>query len=95
VEVSTWVGGLALFELAALDLTGMDALDQTKAEVASSEQEGGRTWKGVLQRANRMLDEALYLSSDLVDLSSRLDSKISLFKGEIKRKGELVGIEFM
>jgi len=36
VEVSTWVGGLALFELAALDLTEMDALDRTKTEVAPS-----------------------------------------------------------
>jgi len=34
-----------------------------------------------------MLDEALYLSSDSVDLSSRLDSRISLFKEEIRRKG--------
>ncbi|KAF8328512.1 hypothetical protein F5887DRAFT_1007566 [Amanita rubescens] len=96
VEVSTWVGGLALFELAALDLTEMDALDRTKADAGndtSEQQEGGRTWKGVLQQANRMLDEALYLSSDSVDLSSRLDSRISLFKEEIRRKGELVGVE--
>ncbi len=101
VEVSTWVGGLALFELAALDLTEMDALDRTKAEVkndagAPSEvnvQDGGRTWKDVLQRANCMLDEALGLSPDSVDLSSRLDSRISMFKEEIRRKGELVGVE--
>lgn len=98
VEVSTWVGGLALFELASLDLTEMDALDQTKAEVAGAplemnEQEGGRTWKDALQQANRMLDEALVLSPESVDLSSRLDSRILMFKEEIRKKADMVGVE--
>jgi hypothetical protein len=80
IKVSTWIGGLALFELAVLELKECTA-------------EGGDVsrWEMVLRGANEKLDGAFSLSSGNVDLSGRLDSRIAMLRGEIAMKRTMVG----
>ncbi|KAH9852714.1 outer membrane protein Iml2/Tetratricopeptide repeat protein 39 [Lenzites betulinus] len=80
IQVSTWVGGVAWFEHAVLDLKEMDARG------AGSEAE----WAPVLQGALAKLDKALELATQQVDLSSRLDSRIAMLKDEIALKKEML-----
>ena len=83
IKVSTWVGGMALLELAVVDLKEMDAV-----QGAHGKPEGTRMWEDVLDGADGKLDEALKLSPRSVDLSSRLDSRVSMFEEEIRKKRE-------
>lgn len=89
VKVSTWVGGMALFEMAVVDLKEMDAVQNALAEGSKAYvPEGTRTWEDVLYAADCKLNEVLKLSSRTVDLSSRLDSRVTMFKEEIRKKRE-------
>ena len=89
IKVSTWVGGVALFELAVLDLKEMEA--------SGSPKEGGpvahtKAWVIVFKSALEKLDKALALATQQVDLSSRLDSRIAMLKDEIALKKEMLGL---
>ncbi len=89
IKVSTWVAGVALFELAVLDLK--------ETEASSSLNEGGPTaqtdaWARVFKSALEKLDKALSLATQQVDLSSRLDSRIAMLKDEIALKKEMLGL---
>ncbi|RPD66519.1 hypothetical protein L226DRAFT_557573 [Lentinus tigrinus ALCF2SS1-7] len=85
IQVSTWVGGVAWFELAVLELKEMEAKSQgTSVDT--------HAWADVLKSALGKLDKALSLATQQVDLSSRLDSRIAMLKDEIGLKKEMLGI---
>jgi hypothetical protein len=114
LKVNTWIGGLAMFELAVLDLK--EAEDRHKKRVTvvvrgiekedgpmvngdksyfqamGDDEEMSRVWSEVLKAARVKLDVALDLSTNSVDLSSRLDSRIAILKDEISTKLEILGI---
>lgn len=83
LEVNTWVGGVAMFELAVLDLKVADAT-VAHADVPA--------WAKVLREANERLDKALALAGSNIDLSSRLDMRIAMLRDEIAVKREAIGI---
>jgi hypothetical protein len=80
IKVSTWIGGLALFELAVLDLK----------ECVAESVDASR-WQNVLQGANEKLDGAFLLLNGNADLSGRLDSLITMLRGEIVTNRTMVG----
>ncbi|KAH9952147.1 hypothetical protein B0H21DRAFT_817869 [Amylocystis lapponica] len=87
VKVSTWVGGVTLFELAVLELR------ECQARTESSEVDGGdatKAWTLALTTASEQLDGALALATQQVDLSSRLDSRIAMLRDEIALKQEML-----
>ena len=90
IKVSTWVGGMALFEMAVVDLKEMDAVQNALAVSSKAyvPELGTRTWEDVLYAAEGKLNEVLKLSSRSVDLSSRLDSRVTMLKEEIRKKRE-------
>lgn len=113
LKVSTWIGGLAMFELAVLDLK--EAEDRHRRRVTAvvrdiekedgpmingdrsysqlmGDEEMSRVWSEVLKAARVKLDVALDLATNSVDLSSRLDSRITILKDEISTKREILGI---
>jgi len=86
---STWVGGMALFQLAVLELK--------EAEIAAasltSETDTRAVWTVAIKKAAGQLDRALALAtSNNSDLSSRLDSRIAMLKDEIAMKKEMLEI---
>jgi hypothetical protein len=88
LETSTWVGGVALFELAVLDLKEAEAVIPS-----STPEEAEKIWTSTLKIATERLNQALALTtSNNSDLSSRLDSRIAMLKDEITAKKEMVGI---
>ena len=90
VKVSTWVGGVAWFELAVLDLKEMEVSQAEKGKegpLADTD-----AWAHVMKDALEKLDKALSLATQQVDLSSRLDSRIAMLKDEIALKKEMLGI---
>jgi hypothetical protein len=88
VAISTWVGGVSLFELAVLDLKEMEAAerkgDYPEPSIASL------CWEMALKAASDKLEKALTLSGSQVDLSSRLDSRIVVLKDEIALKRDML-----
>ncbi|KAK1233739.1 Mitochondrial outer membrane protein iml2 [Marasmius sp. AFHP31] len=89
VEISTWVGGVAWFELAVLDLKEMEASERSSM---SGEPAASRDQRlQVLKDANEKLDKALVLSPNSVDLSSRLDSRVAMLRDEIEIKRGMLG----
>jgi hypothetical protein len=78
--VNTWVGGVALFELAVLDLVDADA--------AGADTAG---WALALRSAGERLDKALALAGKDTDLSSRLDIRVAMLRDEIEGKREMLG----
>ncbi|KAI0780543.1 outer membrane protein Iml2/Tetratricopeptide repeat protein 39 [Trametes elegans] len=90
VKVSTWVGGVAWFEHAVLDLKEMEARSAsgTPGGLVADADEWARALKGALEK----LDKALSLATQQVDLSSRLDTRIAMLKDEIALKKEMLGI---
>lgn len=94
VKVSTWVGGVAAFELAVLDLKEADATlgggSGTGADRLLLNEQDKSAWLKVLNKASEQLDHALSLSPQSIDLSSRLDSRITMLRDEIATKREMV-----
>jgi hypothetical protein len=115
VKVSTWVGGMAMFETATLDLKEMEMsftrnnAGDDRVEMGEDEEksfsfspgpagepglDAGATqkqdWEYVLREAEKKLDTAIALYPREVDLSSRLDSRISMLKEEIRKKREMI-----
>ncbi|KAF8629289.1 hypothetical protein AX17_005692 [Amanita inopinata Kibby_2008] len=95
-----------MFELAVLDLRELDAKVSeqpssdgmgdgilaaavtTALEDLKLKEGGDQEWANALKAA----EEKLALSPQSVDLSSRLDSRISMLKEEIATKREMLGI---
>lgn len=94
VKVSTWVAGVAAFELAVLDLKEADATlgggSGTGTDRLLLNDHDKSAWLKVLSKASEQLDHALSLSPQSVDLSSRLDSRITMLRDEIATKREMV-----
>ncbi|KAH6902081.1 mitochondrial outer membrane protein IML2 [Coprinopsis sp. MPI-PUGE-AT-0042] len=93
VQVNTWVGGIAMFELAVLQLKQVEWREKT----AKAEDDGPNDsvnwkaeWLEAIQRADVNLDEAASLSPNTVDLSGRLDSRVSMLRDEMASKKELL-----
>lgn len=88
LESSTWAGGVALFELAVLDLKEAEVVT-----LSSTPEESKKIWTSVLKMATEKLNQALALSTgNNSDLSSRLDSRIAMLKDEIATKREMIDI---
>ena len=106
LTVSTWIGGLAMFELAVLDLKEAEDRDRKRLEVVHSvekekdgycsqhagDEEMRRIWRDVIKAACVKLEVAMNLATNSVDLSSRLDSRIAMLKDEIAAKRDILGI---
>ncbi|GLB39315.1 putative protein of unknown function (DUF3808) [Lyophyllum shimeji] len=100
VRVSTWVGGVAMFELAVLDLKEVEAKEE-EARFNGSVGNGAGVheavkrltqWDKATKSAGKKLDAAMALAGSSVDLSSRLDSRVSMLRDEIAGKREALGI---
>jgi len=95
IKCSTWVGGLALFELAVLDLKEVEA-DERAGKLSSETNKdemshaGAKKWEEAIKRATANLDKAMSISGKEVDLSSRLDSRIMMLKDEMALKREML-----
>ena len=92
LKTNNWVGGIAMFELAVLDLKEAEHEEAEGLAGGTLEQERKKRWSEVLKGATSKLDIALSLSTNSVDLSSRLDSRIAMLRDEIATKKEMVGI---
>ncbi|KAF5378316.1 hypothetical protein D9615_008805 [Tricholomella constricta] len=98
VRVSTWIGGVAMFELAVLDL--LEAQFQVSLFNHQAGERGGlgeavrglKVWDGATRAAGKKLDAALALAGSSVDLSSRLDSRVGMLRDEIAGKREGLGL---
>ena len=88
--MSTWVGGVAWFELAVLDLRAQDAAERARG--AALPDADTDAWARAFAGALEKLDRALALATQQVDLSSRLDTRIAMLKDEITLKKEMLGI---
>lgn len=95
IKCSTWVGGLALFELAVLDLKEVEA-DERAGKLSSEIDKGevspagvGR-WEEAIKSATAKLDKAMSISGKDVDLSTRLDSRVMMLKDEMALKREML-----
>jgi hypothetical protein len=89
IIVSTWIGGLSMFEMAVLDLKETEAADKKARESGITFDK--TTWKKVLSEASEKLEKALSQATNNTDLSSRLDSRINMLKDEIATKKEMLG----
>ena len=95
VKCSTWVGGVALFESAVLDLKEVEA-DERAGKLSSGTTEGeispagAKRWEQAIKSATMKLDKAMGISGKEVDLSSRLDSRIMMLKDEMALKQEML-----
>lgn len=87
LKVSTWVGGVACFELAVLELKETETNAGRGNVVDASKKEA---WTKALNTASSLLDQALSLAPQSVDLSSRLDTRISMLRDEIAIKREML-----
>ncbi|OCB87588.1 hypothetical protein A7U60_g5291 [Sanghuangporus baumii] len=89
---SKWVGGVALFELAVLDLEELEFREKAAKANGNSSDDLKADWSRVLKMASETLDRAMHISGGSVDLSSRLDSRVNMLKDEIAIKKEKLGL---
>ena len=78
---------LDLQEVEADERAGKLSSETDKGEVSST---GVRRWEEAIKNATAMLDKAIGISGKEVDLSSRLDSRIMMLKGEMALKREML-----
>ena len=92
IKVSTWVGGVACFELAVRDLKEADATlgGGSGSERPMLNEQDKAAWLKVLKKSGERLDQALSLAPQSIDMSSRLDSRITMLRDEIATKREMV-----
>jgi hypothetical protein len=95
VKSSTWVGGVAWFELAVLDLKEVEAEEKTREPSSESSKgevppAGVKRWEQAIKSATTKLENAMSISGKGVDLSSRLDSRIMMLKDEMALKQEML-----
>jgi hypothetical protein len=89
VTNSSWIAGMASFEMCVLDLKETEA--RTKGIVGD---ERRRAWTDTLKGTNHKLDYALSVSGSAVDLSGRLESRVTMLRDEIAAKAVIEGITF-
>ncbi|EJD00340.1 uncharacterized protein FOMMEDRAFT_142311 [Fomitiporia mediterranea MF3/22] len=87
---SKWVGGVAFFELAVLDLKELEFREKTNPELDASERKSG--WAKVLKTASEKIERAMSIIGSSADLSSRLDSRVNMLRDEIGIKREMLGL---
>jgi hypothetical protein len=92
VKVSTWIGGVAMFEMAVLDLKIVEHKERNPSGGLAGAARLMADWERALTSAGEKLDLAITLATNTVDLSSRLDSRIMMLKDEIAAKREKLGI---
>lgn len=80
---SKWTGLVATYELAILELKQADH-QETDARLSTEQ------WRKVLKSASDRLDQAAALSKSNIDLSSRLDMRISMLRDEISNKTDML-----
>ena len=98
VEISTWVGAVAYFELAVLEMKegeqkATELESAGSSEKAADDEKRSTMWDDTFKAARAMLGEASGLCTREMDLSSRLDSRIVMLKEEIKKKMDMEGYE--
>jgi hypothetical protein len=86
---STWIGSVAMFELAVLDLKEVEAVQMQGTEMG---QELRDTWRSAIKTAGQHMDKSMALSTNSTDLSSRLDTRASILRDEIGLKKAALGI---
>lgn len=104
IRVSTWIGGVAMFELAVLDLKEIEWQERRRSNVPTSPSPSSSSpppspsssifrgkWLEALDHASEKLDQTMLLATSSTDLSSRLDSRVAMLRGEIALKKELLG----
>ncbi|KAK7693929.1 hypothetical protein QCA50_003503 [Cerrena zonata] len=97
VQICTWAAGIATFELAVLDLKQLEAKikseggDETAKGVELVTEEHRAMWLKTFKSVDEKLDEALRLSGQNVDLSSRLGMRVAMLKDEVLLKKENIG----
>ncbi|KAF7313045.1 hypothetical protein MKEN_00989500 [Mycena kentingensis (nom. inval.)] len=85
-KVSTWIAGVANFELAVLELKWAQAEAEEKGDTNDKS-----IWAWRLAGADAHLDAAqVFAGKNEIDLSSRLDSRIALLRDEIAKKKAVV-----
>ena len=97
VQISSWVAGVATFELAVLDLKQVEA--KIKSEGGDANVKGVEViteetrvlWLKAFRNVDEKLDEALKLSGQSVDLSSRLGMRVAMLRDEMALKKENIG----
>ncbi|KAF8522203.1 outer membrane protein Iml2/Tetratricopeptide repeat protein 39 [Hysterangium stoloniferum] len=86
-----WMKGLALFELAVVRLQEAEAAEKAEApallSVAPTKQSKA-LWQSALKDAEELLDRALEATGN-ADMSSRIESRISMLRDEISFKRKL------
>ena len=93
----SWVAGVATFELAVLDLKQVEA--KIKSEGGDANVKGVEViteetrvlWLKAFRNVDEKLDEALKLSGQSVDLSSRLGMRVAMLRDEMALKKENIG----
>ncbi len=79
-----------MFELAVLDLKELEARE--KVDIEEDPTTLRSAWGTALDNAIVKLDQAYALAPTNVDLSSRLDTRIAMLRGEIGLKREKLGL---
>lgn len=84
--------GVACFEIAVLDLKEAEATlgGGSGAEKVLLSEEDKAAWLKVLKKTGERLDQALSLAPQSIDMSSRLDSRITMLRDELATKREMV-----
>jgi hypothetical protein len=104
---NTWINGVALFELAVLELTitshNRDAGDNfggtgngdVSPAISTYSQVPAETremWKKAISKASAHLDSAQLCLGSEIDLSSRLESRIAMLRDELALKKDMLGL---
>ncbi|KAI0040329.1 hypothetical protein FA95DRAFT_1683845 [Auriscalpium vulgare] len=108
LQVSTWIGGIAQFELAVLELKDAARYEGESAQALGAEEredgdadanvEGVLTeaarahWAKALKDAGACLDTAGSLAGSEIDLSARLETRTQMLRDEIGLKKESLGL---
>jgi hypothetical protein len=93
-QIGSWAGGVACYELAVLELKEADEIYEggTSVDTPPLSEKTKSMWKVTLKNVGEKLDQAAALSGQSVDMSSRLDMRISLLRDELVTKKEMVMI---
>ena len=96
IGVSTWIPGVATFEMAVLELKAVESTSSCEEEKLVVEVDGGAVkdgerWEEVLSGAEKKLDGAAALAGAGVSLSSRLGTRIEMLRDEIRVKRRMLG----
>lgn len=80
---ATYGAGVSLTTPAGAEQGGDEKISQMTGDAKAS-------WQKALKSAGERLDQAMALAPQSVDLSSRLDTRVSMLKDEIATKREMI-----